>query len=232
LEIGAIFADATGANNKNKNAGEYLPHQEKHLALAVAEASARAAYDKIKGQWEYLLERLDFSAWSFNHSLSGQVPEWAEKNSYANLLVNGAELGYIGLINREICASLGLKKSVAILEISFAKLFSLFQSLPAKTYAKPNKYPAVERDLAFALDAKILYGDIKTEIEKFNPLIKKVELFDVYEGGKLDAGLKSLAFHINYESAEKTLAASEVDELQNNLIKHLEEKFEAKIRNF
>ncbi|MFA5247639.1 MAG: phenylalanine--tRNA ligase subunit beta [Patescibacteria group bacterium] len=232
FEIGSIFADTTGTINKNQNSGEYLPYQEKHLALVAAEGSARDAYDKIKGQFEYLIKRLNFSTWNFSASLSGQAPEWAEKGTYANVLAGDSELGFVGLISREIASGLGLKKSVAVLEINFTKLFSLYQSLPSKVYNKPNKYPAVERDLAFVVDAKVLYIDIKEVIEKFSSLIKKVELFDIYEGEKLGNDLKSLAFHIDYESVDKTLTTSEVDELQKGLIKKLEEKFEAKIRNF
>jgi phenylalanyl-tRNA synthetase beta chain len=88
------------------------------------------------------------------------------------------------------------------------------------------------RDLAFVVENKILYNDLKKEISGFNPLIKTVELFDVYIGNKLAGGKKSLAFHINYQAEERTLTAAEVDKIQSDLVACLEEKFEAKLRDF
>jgi len=100
-----------------------------------------------------------------------------------------------------------------------------------KKYRELEKYPAVVRDLAFVVDREILYNDIKNEIENFNSLIKQVELFDVYQGGKLGQDKKNLAFHIVYQ-ADKTLLSEEIDEMQKSLIGYLEKKFNAQIRNF
>ncbi|MFA6390037.1 MAG: hypothetical protein WCW77_05715, partial [Patescibacteria group bacterium] len=53
----------------------------------------------------------------------------------------------------------------------------------------------------------------------------------VYEGEKFGAGKKSLAFQVYY-SAQRTLTSEEVEEVQKKLVKHLEDKFEAKLRDF
>ena len=76
---------------------------------------------------------------------------------------------------------------------------------------------------------KILYNDINREIKNFSPLLKELELFDVYN---LEENKKSLAFHLSYASEEKTLSTEEVDKIQAELIKHLENKFSAQIRDF
>jgi phenylalanyl-tRNA synthetase beta subunit len=56
-------------------------------------------------------------------------------------------------------------------------------------------------------------------------------LFDVFQGEAIGANHKNLAFHIIYQ-ADRTMVAKEVDDLQQKLIKRMEEKFEAKVRNF
>jgi phenylalanyl-tRNA synthetase beta subunit len=178
FEIGSIFADVLGTVNKNNNPGEYLPFEEKHLAILAAEDSAREAYAKVKGQFEYLLKSFGFSLWRFEMPGS-QAQEWVEKGSFANVFVNNAELGFVALVDAGIASGLGVKMKVAILEISFTKLFNLFRVLPTKQYERSNKFPALERDLAFVVSDNILYGDIKNEIEKFDVLIKGAELFDV-----------------------------------------------------
>lgn len=79
---------------------------------------------------------------------------------------------------------------------------------------------------------KILYNDIYKIISSFSPLIKKVELFDVYQGDKLNDGEKSLAFHLSYQDEDRTLSSKEVEKIERDLLLKMDEKFEAKLRNF
>ena len=78
----------------------------------------------------------------------------------------------------------------------------------------------------------ISYNKLYKAIKDFNPLIVEVDLFDVYLGDKLEKHLKSLAFHISYQSSEKTLSSQEVDNIQNDLVKFLKDNFSAKLRDF
>ena len=226
FEIGSVFSDSVGEIKKTEKDGEYLPHQEKHLCLLQAGASGRSSFGIVKGRFEYLMSCLDLPV-RFE-AVEGNVPEWVDGSAYAQVFSGSVQLGFVGLMP----SGNGLKKEMAILEVSFAKLFSLVMSLPAKAYVKPNKYPSLTRDLAFVVDSKATYNLIKDEIRSFDPLIVAAELFDVYEGSNLPKGMKSLAFHISYESKDKTLEAAEVDAVQAGLIEHLGKRFEAKVRNF
>jgi phenylalanyl-tRNA synthetase beta chain len=229
FEVGSIFWDAIGSINKDTERKENLPFQAKHLALIEAGASATEVYDKVKGKLEYLLENFDLTV---RFEVSEMIPEWADKKIFAKIFVGGEDIGLVANFPKEILTTLGIKKEVAILEIDLEKLIKMILSMPAKQYLKPNKYPAMERDLAFVVKENVLYNNIKAELGKFDPLITGVELFDVYQGKNLPSGQKSLAFHIIYSSPERTLESAEVDAIQNKLIIHLQEKFEAQIRNF
>ena len=81
------------------------------------------------------------------------------------------------------------------------------------------------------VNERVLYNDIRAEIANYHNFIKEVELFDVYQGKKLGESKKNLAFHIVYQ-ADKTLTSVEIDKLQQGLVKRLEKKFEARIRDF
>jgi phenylalanyl-tRNA synthetase beta chain len=229
FEIGSIFWDAVGSINKDSERKENLPFQVKHLAILEAANNAVEVYDKVKGKFEYLLGNFDLSV---RFETSELIPEWADKKTFAKIIVHGEEVGSVTNLSKAILTSLGIKKEAAVVEVNFEKLTEAIFSAPAKLYAKPNKYPPVMRDLAFVVDEKVLYNNIKQEIEKFDALITAVELFDVYQGKNLPAGQKSLAFHIIYSSTDRTLASAEVDAIQEKLISHLQEKFSAQIRNF
>ena len=136
------------------------------------------------------------------------------------------------MLDPSVSENVNLKKPVALAEINLNQLLDLVLNLSPFRFQEAPKYPTVVRDLAFVVPEKILYNDLKNEIAKFNPLIRTVELFDVYVGNKLLGGLKSLAFHITYQSEERTLVASEVDHIQQELVDHLSQKFEIKLRDF
>jgi phenylalanyl-tRNA synthetase beta chain len=123
------------------------------------------------------------------------------------------------------------KKEIALAEMSLPEIIEIISNSPLH-YVEPSKYPALERDLAFVVDEKILYNDLYEQIKNFHPLIAKVELFDVYSGKNLSDNKKSLAFHLSYQSNDKTLIAKEVDEIQKELIGKLAERFDAQIRDF
>ena len=73
----------------------------------------------------------------------------------------------------------------------------------------------------------VQYKDIEHAIKRFNPLIQKLELFDVYHG--VQKGV-SLAIRITFLSHERTLEAKEVDQAMEKLRHQLEKKFKVSFR--
>ena len=63
------------------------------------------------------------------------------------------------------------------------------------------------------------------------PIIVEISLFDIYRGNGVDNGKKSLAFRVLLQDTKKTLTDEEADSVTKELIKVLENKFEAKLRN-
>lgn len=226
FEIGNVFIDTASGLYKDKKEEESLPYQENRLGLMMA--AVVDPYQDIKGFVEYLFADFGFEV---SYEISEMSPDWADKRTYALIMISGLEIGFVSKFESSSLSGLGIKKEVAVAEISFGKFFE-FVSASEKKYRELAKYPAVERDLAFVVDNKVLYNNIKREIEAFDPLIVKVELFDVYEGGSMEKNKKSLAFHVNYQSPERTLSSTETDKLLKKLSQRLEEKFNAKIRNF
>jgi phenylalanyl-tRNA synthetase beta chain len=207
-EIGRIFLNKTGADD--------LPFQEKYLGIILAGAKEDDLFGKLKGVIEYLLGMLNL--------------ETAFKEGVI-IYANKKDIGRAMEVDSATAQAFGIKKKSVLAEIKLNDLFAAVKNSPAKQFSAPPKYPPVVRDLAFVINEKILYNKIKSELENFSDLIKQVELFDVYQGGRLGADNKSLAFHIIYQ-ADKTLTSEEADEVQAKLIKHLENKLGAKIRDF
>ena len=93
------------------------------------------------------------------------------------------------------------------------------------------KYPAVSRDLALLVDKAVEFAQIEQiarETEKKN--LRKVELFDVYEGKKLPAGKKSYAINFILQDDTQTLTDKAIESIMHKLIKNITNKLGAELR--
>jgi phenylalanyl-tRNA synthetase beta chain len=197
--------------------------------LAIAYSTAEGdVFRKVKGILDYLFSSLNLE---MIYKKCESRPGWSEENICADIIVGGKNIGTVAKLSLACANKINIKKPAAIAEINFKELYNFYRAAGIKKYKAMEKYPPVVRDLAFVIEDNIMYNDVRKEIINFIRVIKEVELFDVYEGGKLGVDKKSLAFHIVYQT-DRTLTSEEVDKLQGELIKNLEKKFGAKIRNF
>lgn len=230
FELGRVFLPLSGKYIKDDK-GDFLPYQGKRLGLLVANQDGAVAFNKIKGLLELLFSslcpqrQLEFTA------LENQ-PTWAKKGQVAAVYCAGKELGVVGLLDNKLGSAFGLKLKTAVAELNFKAILDLIKAMPALHYRESSKYPSVVRDLAFVIDEKILYNDFWKVLVNFHPLLTAVELFDIYQGGALGVDKKSWAFHLTYQSADRTLTAEEIDLIQTDLKQKCFEMFEAQIRDF
>lgn len=228
FEIGSVFFKTSGDLKKDNSDGNFLPYQEKKLGIVLS--GSTNLFSELKGIIDSLFKNLLNNEIEAEFLVIEDAPAWADKNSVAKILLLGQDLGVIAMLNGEAKENINIKKGAALAEINFNKLVDIVLSQNTYHFSEGLKYPPIIRDLAFVMNEKILYNDFRKEILNFHPLIKSVELFDVYAGDKLAAEEKSLAFHINYQSEEKTLKSEDVDSLQTELLEHLAKVFEAKLR--
>ena len=98
-------------------------------------------------------------------------------------------------------------------------------------YTELSKYPAVSRDLALLLDDSVAFEqvvEIARQTEK--KLLKRVELFDVYEGKNLPAGKKSYAVNFILQDDSKTLNDKQIESIMQKLIANLKSRLGAELR--
>ncbi|MCF7794743.1 phenylalanine--tRNA ligase subunit beta [Patescibacteria group bacterium] len=229
FELGEVYLNVSGKLQQSNLQKSYLPHQEKRLAICLA--SDNEQLEKIKDILQTFVNKLlnvkkelSFQAFEF-------VPAWANKQKSVLVKYDFEDLGYIYTLNKKTAKDLGIKKETVISELNFNAIKNLLKKQDDKEYISLPKFPALERDLAFLVDKKVPYKDLKDDMSSFHKWIENVELFDVYQGENIDDASKSLAFHVKYRLQDRTLESKEVDEVQTELIKYLQEKYKAKIRD-
>jgi phenylalanyl-tRNA synthetase beta chain len=144
---------------------------------------------------------------------------WNSSRS-AEIKINNKEVGFIGEINPEILSKFGTKEQAVVFNLDFEPLIKLISE--ELIYQHPSKYPAVIRDIAVLVNLGDRVVDVLNVINSVGgELVRDVDLFDMYEGGELPRAKKNLAFHIVYQSDEKTLIDEEVDKVHNRIVKEV-----------
>ena len=62
-------------------------------------------------------------------------------------------------------------------------------------------------------------------------LIKKIRIFDVFQGGNIEKNKKSIALNLLIQSQDKTLNDNEIDELSDKIIQTMQKSFDATLRS-
>ena len=95
-----------------------------------------------------------------------------------------------------------------------------------------SEYQKSERDFAFVINEDYKAGDIKKLINDVDrSLIKKVKIFDVFSGGNLPAGSKSIAVNVTIQSMDKTLSQKDLDNISQKIIDIVKSKTGGTIRS-
>jgi phenylalanyl-tRNA synthetase beta subunit len=106
----------------------------------------------------------------------------------------------------------------------------IMPNIDAVSYTPLGKYQTSRRDLAMIVPTTISADDIQSFIRQFNLLIIDAELFDTYTDPKIGLDSVSYAFHIVYQSIERTLTNEEINHIHGQLETKLKEQFHATIR--
>lgn len=230
FEIGSIFKKETSNYFRSKTSKKRLPKQIKMVAAAIVDEALNPKgaphFYQVKGMAEYLLKHFGINDYQLDERRVNK--EFWHSSRALTVIVNNEKVGTFGEIHPKILERFDIYTRVGAFELNLEKLIKFHQE--EKKYEPFSRFPAIVRDLSFIIDKKILYNDIMASVQKNNPLIKKLILFDVYQSAKIGANKKSLTFHFIYQSNERTLKAEEVEETQLKVIKMLQEKFGAEVR--
>ena len=132
----------------------------------------------------------------------------------------GPQLAFFGEIHPAIVSSIDLKeKNVCGFEIFLKNIPEPKKKnrLAKKNYSV-SEFQKSERDFAFVIDKGYKAGDMEKIISQVDKdLIKKVLIFDVFEGGNMPEGKKSIAVNVTIQSMDKTLSQKDLDKVSQKI---------------
>jgi phenylalanyl-tRNA synthetase beta chain len=232
FEIGRTFGP------HREEDGDQPAHEELWLAVAMTGQRAPRAwhatrdrldvYD-VKGAAELAVRAATVGEPEIAPWAPGEGPRYLEPGRAAALTVGGTSVGWFGEVALGIREAFDLPSAVFLAEISLTRLLTLprremrYQPLP--------RFPSVQRDLAMVVPAEVTAGQIEAAILSLRlPLLSRVTLFDVYEGGQVGAGKRSLAWSLVFQAPDRTLTDREVNELHAIIVTEISRRFAAEIR--
>ena len=142
----------------------------------------------------------------------------------------GKKLVEMGVLTKKLQKQFGIDNPVYYAEMNWTQLMKATKKNEVK-FTEVPKFPAVSRDLALLVDNSVEFAQIEQIARQSErKLLKKVELFDVYEGDKLPAGKKSYAVNFILQDEEKTMGDKQIDAIMQKLITNLKKQLNAELR--
>lgn len=180
----------------------------------------------MKGLVEVYVEEF----WASSLQLeAGATPPFAAGRS-ATVIVSDTKVGQLGELDSSVRERFDVPEDLPVL-IAELDLEALPLATPEITFRELPRFPGVNRDLAFVVEQSISHDQLRTAItEAGGDWLQDVRVFDVYRGQPLAETEKSLAFNLVFRSADRSLTNDEVDGSVEKIVKHLANRWGARIR--
>lgn len=209
-------------------------HQRKVLTMFVTGDQYGEHWNNREKETDYyflhgfvlnILKMMGINSQSLNPGAVEPIYSIGSSYNYNNKLLYN-----IGILDRLITEDMGITQEVLSATIEWDYLVSLAQNYKVN-YKEVSRFPEVRRDLALVLEKETEYKEIERIAMKVNKhLLKRINLFDVYEGEKIEQGKKSYAVSFILQDENKTLTDKEIDNFMDKLSRNLEQELGAKIR--
>ncbi len=139
-------------------------------------------------------------------------------------------LGYVAPVSTSTLDLFDARGPVFVAELSFSALIETGAASLEKQFESFTRFPAVERDLAFVLPEATAVGDVADTLRRTGgSLLRDARVFDLYQGDRITAGHKSVAFALRFE-ADRTLRDKDVDRVIDRLVRAVEEHHSGQLR--
>lgn len=233
------------ANRKSKNIkayeygntyrlieGKYI--EQPHFALFITgkkqeeswhESQQELDFFNMKAVVSSVLKRSGILNFTLDYNKESDV-----MSQCTQIMHKGKVLGEFGMVKPSILKSFDLDQQVYFSDLNWNEIIKTAEQQKFEL-APVSSFPSVRRDLALLLDQTVNYADLERLAYKTDAkLIREINVFDVYEGDKIEKGKKSYALSFILQDDNKTLTDEEIDSVMKKLIKGFETTFGASLR--
>ncbi|MDP3970513.1 MAG: phenylalanine--tRNA ligase subunit beta [bacterium] len=208
----------------------FFPNNEFSVVAGVISLEDNSVFYKAKGLVEELLIRHNIKVLlkPLEDSDERENTNYQVFNPAADAIYTAgkSQIATIGLIKQNILDKYDISGSIAFFTIHLPR----FVELSSKTtkFKKINLLPKIDLDISIEVTKEINWNMIQAEIVKSaGKYLESAELFDVYEGDKIDENKKSLGIRMFFQAKDRTLTMNEAEKIRTNIVDQLSKKFNA-----
>jgi phenylalanyl-tRNA synthetase beta chain len=219
FEIGNIFLDrGRDALPEEVEMAAGLWTGSREGSVWYSNETASDFYD-IKGIVEGLISGLKIKNVRFTKT-PFELCRYTREGYSAQITIEGRAVGLVGEVHPEVIRNFNLKQRAFIFELNCKSLLDLVNR---EKRSKPlPKFPFTTRDISIIVGREVEAALILEKLKGFGEkLIENTQIFDVFEGGSVPSGGKSVSVRVRYRSPEKTLEDNEVNAIHTNITNRL-----------
>jgi phenylalanyl-tRNA synthetase beta chain len=150
--------------------------------------------------------------------------------SGARVVVDGVDIGCVGVIDARIAKSLGVEKPVAAAELELRALLANYP--PQNAAVDLPAFPAADRDISAIVGEGIRFGDIEREIAGLRlPNLESVSFVTTFRGKQIGEGKKSVSLRLVFRKHDGTMTSDEADASVARAIARLRDALGAEVRS-
>lgn len=221
FEIGTIFFKKShNFFEKKALAGVLFSKLEKNNFIPQFCSSDKNSFSYLKGLIETIFDQMNIKNYQWKKNEKNNI---FKKGFSAEIIIGGKSAGFVGELSFEMFNNFKIINKVLAFEINYGNIIDSAKF--EKRYNPIIKFPSASRDIALLVPQDVKIGAVVKEIISCaKKEIKKVTLFDLYEGKNIPRGKKNLAFRVIFQSDKKTLTGREINSFHQKIINSLESK--------
>jgi phenylalanyl-tRNA synthetase beta chain len=220
-ELGKVYTKSGGKYKEQQQLALFLTGNRE--AETWQQPSAKASFHHLAAQVQQVLlkmGRTDYTLQPLQHPYLGAGVAYQK---------NDIVVAQLGLLDEKVTKSLDLKEQVWYAELNWDWLLRNYKN--QLTFEELTKFPEVRRDLSLVVDKAVTFDQIKMVAQRTErKLLQQVNVFDVYQGDKIEAGKKAYAISFTLLDKQQTLTDKVIDATMNRLMQQFEKTLGAVIR--
>lgn len=225
FEIGRVFRQSNGAVREERRLGLALTGRRNPLFWSGEARDAKFDLSDLRGCLDELFERWGLERVQYQRR-SEPTPLFIES---ATVQLGRQCVGELGVVSPLVARQYDLREPVLLAEIQLDWL--LERRRTGRTFQPLPVYPAIRRDVAMIVPESVTHADVLRVIQQARvEHLEQVEVFDVFRGGHIPDGHKSLAYAFTYRAQDRTLTDAEANILHARMVAALREGLHAVIR--
>jgi phenylalanyl-tRNA synthetase beta chain len=225
FEVGRVFWPLPGERLPEERLVATLIRTGRRPGAGWDGSDAPVDFFDVKGAVEELLAAFGAREASF---VRAEVP-FLHPRASAEVRAFDEPLGVLGEIHPQVLEGFDLGARVFSAEVDLSTLAGLSRETPR--FADLPRFPPVFRDMAVVVAAQVAWREIREiALAAGAGITRDLRVFDVYTGAPVPEGKKSVAFAVTYQAPDRTLTDEEVGAVHEGILRQLEERLGARIR--